>query len=221
QLTDLADRAGMSLATVHRLVRSMVAAGLVEQDPRTSRYGLGPHLVCLSERYLARLPVLNAASPYLGQLRDALGATVHVAVLARGHVVYVDRVDGGDAGGVFRETSRMRHAFATPAGRLLIARAGADEWRLAEAALRRADGLRRPTAAERQGWARAEYLAGGADSDGAPFEVAVPISDGRRAVASLAASNSGDEADLERLEARFAAQLGRVAQAVARTLGHV
>src|SRR4051812_39061984 len=33
QLTDLAERSGMSLPTVHRLLRSLALAGLVEQDP--------------------------------------------------------------------------------------------------------------------------------------------------------------------------------------------
>ena len=63
QLTDLAERSGMSLPTVHRLLRSLALAGLVEQDPRSSRYSLGPEIVRLSERYLDRLPTLRALSP--------------------------------------------------------------------------------------------------------------------------------------------------------------
>ena len=90
QLTDLAERSGLSVPTVHRLLRSMVLADLVEQDPRSSRYGLGPELTRLSHRYLARLPVLGALSPYLAQIRDALGATVHVQVLVHASAVGVD-----------------------------------------------------------------------------------------------------------------------------------
>ena len=125
QLSDLADRAGMSLPTVHRLLRSLVAAGLVEQDPRSARYGLGPQLVYLSECYLSRLPVVKG-------------------VLLRSHIVYVDRVEAARSAGPFREAARMRHAFDTAAGRLLIARAGDEAWRQANAMLH--DG-RRPTAA--------------------------------------------------------------------------
>ncbi len=65
QLTDLAERSGMSLPTVHRLLRSLALAGLVEQDPRSLRYSLGPEIVRLSERYLDRLPILRTLSPYL------------------------------------------------------------------------------------------------------------------------------------------------------------
>ena len=55
QLTDLAERSGMSVPTVHRLLRSLVLADLVEQDPRSSRYSLGPELVRL-------IPLLERAS---------------------------------------------------------------------------------------------------------------------------------------------------------------
>ena len=88
QLTDLAERSGMSLPTVHRLLRSLALAGLVEQDPRSLRYGLGPEIVRLSERYLDRLPVLRALSPYLGELRDATKTTVLVALLIGAGAVF-------------------------------------------------------------------------------------------------------------------------------------
>src|SRR5205807_1084245 len=58
--TELSERSGLSPSTAHRLLRSLVLAGLVQQDPRTSRYSLGLHVVRLSESYLARQPVLRA-----------------------------------------------------------------------------------------------------------------------------------------------------------------
>src|SRR2546423_3315277 len=124
QLTDLAERSGMSLPTVHRLLRSLALAGLVEQDPRSLRYGLGPEIVRLSERYLDRLPTLRALSPYLRELRDTTKTTILVAVLVRTSIIYVDRVDGEEGAGVFRESHRVHQAPDTAAGRLLLARGG-------------------------------------------------------------------------------------------------
>src|SRR5680860_1886873 len=96
-LTDLAERSGLSVPTVHRLLRSLVLADLVEQDPRSSRYSLGPEVARLSQRYLGRLPILGALSPYLISLRDTLDATIHVAVLVRSTVVYVCLLYTSDA----------------------------------------------------------------------------------------------------------------------------
>lgn len=216
QLTDLADRSGLSVPTVHRILRSLVLADLVEQDPRSSRYGLGPEVARLAQRYLARLPILGALSPYLVSLRDAVGQTVHVAVLVRGSVVYVDRVDGAD-GGLYRDTHRVHTAFETAAGRVLAARAEEDGWRHAIDAAAPED--RKTAESQRLAWRSAAFLVTEGGLPEAPSEVAVPIVDGRgRTVAALAAT-SPPVASAEQI-AQIAAHLSRAGHAAGRTLGH-
>ncbi|WP_153392786.1 IclR family transcriptional regulator, partial [Ornithinicoccus halotolerans] len=185
QLTDLADRSGLSVPTVHRLLRSLVLADLVVQDPRSSRYGLGPELTRLSHRYLSRLPLLGALGPYLAGLRDSVGGTVQVQVLVRGEVVSVDRVDGGEHG-PYRETHLVLPALECAAGRLLAARADEVGW---QHALERAAGPVREEAAQRRSdWAGREWLLVTGGDPTVPGTVAVPVVDGQgQAVAALAA----------------------------------
>lgn len=215
QLTDLADRSGLSVPTVHRLLRSLVLADLVEQDPRSARYGLGRELTRLSSRYLARLPVLGALSPYLVQLRDAVRRTVHVALLVRGSVVYVDRVDGAD-GGPYRESHRVHGALDTAAGRLLLAHTDEHTW---GEVLERADPVDRDLAEkERDRWRDEPFLFYAGDAGSTP-EVAVPVRDGHgRAVAALCADVETGAS--EHVPREVAAQLRRAAVAAGRTLGH-
>jgi IclR family transcriptional regulator, acetate operon repressor len=216
QLTDLAERSGLSLPTVHRLLRSLAAAGLVEQDPDSLRYGLGPELIRLSERYLARLPVFRALSPYLVELRDATQATVLAAVLVRGSTVYIDRVDGHDAGGVFREPKRMRPALETAAGRLLSARAADGVW---DEALAASTNGQRPTRADRERWARAPHLVLVEEPDHA--EIAVPVlSPDGGVLAALVAAGSAKRYSKDVLVGEVAPQLSRTAAAVSRRLSH-
>lgn len=216
QLTDLAARSALSVPTVHRLLRSLVLAGLVEQDPGSSRYGLGPELVRLSHRYLARLPILSALSPYLVPLRDAIGTTVHVAVLVRGSVVYVDRVDGAD-GGPYRHPHRVHGALSTAAGRLLVARADEETW---QRALDTATPEQRKTAQEEHAaWRAAPYLIDDSEAVDLHSELAVPVLGGEgQAVAVLAATLPLD-APTKRVES-VTAHLTRAALAAGRTLGH-
>lgn len=216
QLTDLAERSSMSIPTVHRLLRSLVLADLAVQDPATSRYGLGPELARLSHHYLTRLPLIGAASPYLSQVRDKVGATVHVEVLVGGEVVYVDRVDGGVVG-PYRESNRVHRALDTAGGRLLAARASDGQW---EQALCRVEDAERGAAeTAREEWAAAEWLVHEPADMTMPAEVAVPVLDaGGAAVGALAADlpDPGDDAHV----AQAAAYLGRAAKAAGRTLGH-
>lgn len=221
QLTDLAERSSMSIPTVHRLLRSLVIADLAVQDRATSRYGLGPELSRLSHHYLGRLPLLGALSPYLSQVRDQVGSTVHVELLVRGEVVYVDRVDS-DASGPFRDSHRVHPALSTAGGRLLAGRSEDDDWELALATA--ADGDRADGRTSRQAWAEAEWLAHRPADRTVPAEVAVPVLDSAgEAVGALAADMTGSDPTTpegEERAAEVAAYLGRAAKAAGRTLGH-
>jgi IclR family transcriptional regulator, acetate operon repressor len=171
QLSDLAERSGLSLATVHRLLRSLVAAGLVEQDPASSRYSLGPEVVRLSERYLDRLPLLQLLRPYLVDLRNRTSATVMVAMLVRDTVINVERVDGADSASTVQRMARSAPAHHTAAGRLLLARAGPAAWKRYET-----NGFAdTPGVSMLESWAGADLLDGAVAGLSGHAEIAVPI----------------------------------------------
>ncbi len=216
QLTDLAERSGLSVPTVHRLLRSLVLADLVEQDPRSSRYSLGPEVARLSQRYLGRLPILGALSPYLVSLRDGMGVTIHVSVLVRTSVVYVDRVDATD-GGPYRDSHRVVDALRTASGRLLAARAPDDIW---AQCLKAYDGPFDDTPENlRRIWAESAHLVSPEIGMGVAGEVAVPVIDAAGTpVAALAASVTRD-LSTEHVQ-DMATHLVRAATAAGRTLGH-
>src|SRR5438874_11681568 len=51
-VSELSDRLGLAKGTVHGLLRTLQAHGLVEQHPDSDKYQLGPQLLQLSNRYL-------------------------------------------------------------------------------------------------------------------------------------------------------------------------
>jgi IclR family transcriptional regulator, acetate operon repressor len=187
QLSDLAERSGLSLATVHRLLRSLVAAGLVEQDPASSRYSLGPEVVRLSERYLDRLPLLQLLRPYLVDLRNRTSATVMVAMLVRDTVITVERVDGADSANTVQRMARSAPAHHTAAGRLLLARAGSAAWKRYES-----NGFAdAPSMSMLESWAAADLLDGAVVGMSGHAEVAVPVVSENGAVAAALVATGG------------------------------
>jgi len=170
----------------------------------------------LSQRYLGRLPILGALAPYLISLRDSLQATVHVAMLVRDSVVYVDRVDSGD-GGQYRDSHRVAPALTTASGRLLASRADDETWHQCVAG--HPGPLDGDPDALRKEWATADHLVAGEPAAVSAREVAVVMVDAAgRAVAALAATVG---VDTDAAGAAGAAQmLTRTARAAGRTLGH-
>ncbi|MEI2730496.1 MAG: helix-turn-helix domain-containing protein [Dermatophilaceae bacterium] len=214
QLTDLADRSGLSLATVHRLLRSLVLAEIVEQDPRSARYGLGPELTRLSHRYLARSPVVGALAPYLAQLRHDIGTTVRVQMLVGTSLVTVDRVDGEDAG-VYRDAFDLRPGLRTAAGRLIGARCEDERWKQLLADVD--EPLRDLAERERHVWSQATWLhVDGPEGRAGEVAVAATDADGNVLAALTASVDAG--AGPERVR-DVVALLSRTTTVAARVLG--
>jgi IclR family transcriptional regulator, positive regulator for flagellar biogenesis len=78
--TELARLTGVPRPTVTRLASTLVALGLMKQDPQTEAFMLGPGVVSLARVFLAGLDIRAAARPHMAELADATGGTAYLAV---------------------------------------------------------------------------------------------------------------------------------------------
>ncbi len=79
-LKDLAREAGMAPAKAHPYLVSFGKLGLIEQEPATGRYGLGPLAMQLGLISLQQYDPVRLATPLIEELAQALGHTVAIAV---------------------------------------------------------------------------------------------------------------------------------------------
>lgn len=91
-VTEVGDALGLSKAVVHRTLTTLAAKGLVEADPRTRRYRLGPAALTLGVHYGDRLDVRRLAAPALRSLSARTGETATLAIRSGDERVYVDQV---------------------------------------------------------------------------------------------------------------------------------
>jgi IclR family transcriptional regulator, acetate operon repressor len=87
-ITDLATLTGLTPSTTHRLVRALVGAGLLTQDPDTDRYQLGPVLVVLGRRAEEQLGYARLL-PDLEALAEETGESVNLGIRAGAEVFVV------------------------------------------------------------------------------------------------------------------------------------
>ncbi len=79
-LKDLAAAAGMTPAKAHPYLVSFGKLGLVEQDPASGRYRLGPFALRLGLAALQALNPVRVGSEVAARLADAIGQNVAIAV---------------------------------------------------------------------------------------------------------------------------------------------
>lgn len=120
-VSELARRLDLGKSAVHRLLTTLAAEGLIEQDPHTGGYRLGVVMIELGEAVKVHLDLHAAAGPVLAHLRDETGETCQVGVLDGVDVVYVDRLESAHSLRLFTETGRRVPAHATSSGKVLLA----------------------------------------------------------------------------------------------------
>lgn len=80
RLIDLVRMSGLNRPTVHRLLKTLVQEGAIEQDPETRRYLVGPEINLLGLARTRRFPLLTLADPYLIELAHQVGDTVFLSI---------------------------------------------------------------------------------------------------------------------------------------------
>lgn len=79
-LKDIAAAAEMPASKAHRYLVSLIRAGLVEQDPMTSRYDIGPFALNIGLVAIDRLDRVRLGLTAIAQLRDEINETTALAV---------------------------------------------------------------------------------------------------------------------------------------------
>lgn len=117
----LAQRLGLAKSTVHRLVSTLTAEGLLEQNESTGKYRLGLELFAMGALVRRQMNIGTLSLPYLHKLRSATSETVHLAALDQQHIIYLYNLESDHA---IRERSYIgarKPAYCSSEGRVLLA----------------------------------------------------------------------------------------------------
>jgi DNA-binding IclR family transcriptional regulator len=125
-ISDLAKRLGVAKSTVHRLAVTLVAQGMLEQNPDTGKYRLGIALFRLGSLVRRRMTVSNEARPLLRELREKVNETVHLAVLDGSEIMYVYNLESTQAIRMRSDVGVRKPAYCTAEGQAILAFQGAD-----------------------------------------------------------------------------------------------
>lgn len=120
-VTEIAGHLGVDKGSASRLLMTLAVYGFVEKNEITRRYQLGPRVVSLSRSVLVRLPLREAAKPFLRQLMERSGECAHLAVAAQGKALYVDQVESPATLRVNAQVGTMNPLHCTSLGKVLLA----------------------------------------------------------------------------------------------------
>ncbi len=134
-LKDLAARAGLPSARAHPYLVSFCKLGLIEQDPTTGHYALGPAALQLGLTCLHQLDPMRVAGPVAERLAESTGYAVALALWGNFGPTVVRMIEArqpllvamraGTVMSVLHTATGRAFAAALPAERIASAMAGA------------------------------------------------------------------------------------------------
>jgi DNA-binding IclR family transcriptional regulator len=120
-LSELASRLELPPSTVHGIVRTLVAQGMVVQEHGFGRYQLGPAVLRLGNVYLDTLELRSKAIPWAEDLARRTGCSVRTGVLLLDDVVIIHHEPRPDGSRQMPEVGIVIPAHASALGKAILA----------------------------------------------------------------------------------------------------
>jgi IclR family transcriptional regulator, acetate operon repressor len=119
-VTELAAVIGVHKSTASRLLSTLEAHAIVEQDPTRGSYRLGPGLATLAGAITGSTRLFQSSHATAERLAHEVGETVNVAILDGDAVVNVDQIIPGPAAHSVDWMGRVTPLHATSSGKVLL-----------------------------------------------------------------------------------------------------
>jgi DNA-binding IclR family transcriptional regulator len=120
-LGDIAAALALPPSTVHGIIRTLLAHGMVTQESDTGRYRLGPATLRLGNVYLDTLELRTRVAPWAEDLARRTGCAVRAGVLLQSEVVVVHHQLRPDGTRQMPEVGIEIPAHACALGKALLA----------------------------------------------------------------------------------------------------
>jgi IclR family acetate operon transcriptional repressor len=119
-IQELCHLTGLTKATVHRLINTLVDIGYAEKD-FNGKYCLGLKLMTLSGVILSNLHVANVAKHELDQLAKKTQLTAHLGILDNNDLLYVEKANSNQSIQTSSYVGQRSYVHSTSLGKAICA----------------------------------------------------------------------------------------------------
>ncbi|MGC8658139.1 MAG: IclR family transcriptional regulator [Desulfomonilaceae bacterium] len=120
-LHEIADRMGLAKSTVHGLISTLKDFGYIEQCSFTLKYKLGLRLFEVGSIVALGWDVRTVAAPYIQKLLEEMRETVHLVILDRYEVLYIDKRETSESLRIASQVGMRLPAHCTGVGKTIMA----------------------------------------------------------------------------------------------------
>jgi len=119
-LADICQRMGLHKSTAHRSLMVLERSALIERT-QENRFRLGLKLYELGNRAVEQIDLRSRVQPFFRRLATQVGETVHLSVLQKTSVVYLDKVEPNRRVCMSSKIGTSNPVYCTSMGKAMLA----------------------------------------------------------------------------------------------------
>lgn len=120
-LPELSAAMKLHKTTTHRIAHVLESRGLLRRGLDSNRYRLGLHLYDLGCQALDHVNIRDEARPLMTRVSFEVGETVHLAVLDRAEVLYIERIEAQRSMTMGSKLGARNPVYCTALGKAMLA----------------------------------------------------------------------------------------------------
>jgi DNA-binding IclR family transcriptional regulator len=120
-VTELSKHLRLHKSTVHGIMTTLTHRGYLDQNLKTGGYRLGLKLFELGEIVQEGIDLKTISEPFLEQLLEKFGETVHLVIMDHWEVVYIDKRESRQSMRIVSQVGKRLPAHCSGVGKSMLA----------------------------------------------------------------------------------------------------
>ncbi|VBB09868.1 transcription regulator iclr n-terminal [Lucifera butyrica] len=125
-LNAIARETGLTNSTALKILETLLQIGYVKKD-RDKKFSIGTSLIHYSHKAINDLEIKDIAQPYLEELQQISGETVHLGIQDKDNVIYITKIESTKAVCTYSTIGKNLPMYCSSMGKSILA-ARSDEY---------------------------------------------------------------------------------------------
>jgi DNA-binding IclR family transcriptional regulator len=125
--SEIARKIGVHRTTTHRILSTLVEDKILEKNPRTNRYSIGPHTYAIGNLYLSSTDLPKATEPVMDMLNMLTDEAISIGIRDGGNIIHVMRKEANYPLRIDRHIGSVVSAHASSMGKALLSELSNEE----------------------------------------------------------------------------------------------
>ena len=118
--SEISREIGMPTATTHRILATLLKGGLLEKNPTTGKYRIGPEFYLIGNLYLETTDILRIADPVMETLNELTGEAVNLSMFDKGNITLVMKKESKHAFRISARIGTSMPAYSSAMGKAFL-----------------------------------------------------------------------------------------------------